>query len=226
MRLSSQVFFIGIPTADLFAPLVPHQLIIALLIGSHLFLFSIIFIFFLPFFLRKTKTSLPLAPGERGMCRDYQSVIFLLFLSFFFSRFCLLSRPLPNPSGSPDRLSTFHWKSPRSRQLRTKLKVTRRRRPRLGVGARGRAYERLCYLSIPSANSSLHTQFQFQFPFQWPFSHVWRRFQGCLGCMRAALQLGTQCSDVISCACSTCLNSFACSEEGSPVGTIYGFCFN
>lgn len=93
MRLSSQVSSL-VSRLPIFALYTRSrlsfliQLIIALLIGSHLFLFSIIFIFFLPFFLRKTKTSLPLAPGEaaaeqqqRGMCRDYQSVIF--FVSFF-----------------------------------------------------------------------------------------------------------------------------------------------
>lgn len=110
MRLSSQVsssfsFFV-IPTPDLcalhaFAPLVLHQLIIALLIGSHLFLFSIIFIFFLPFFCAKQKQVYCLLRErqQRGMCRDYQSVIFFLFLSFLFSRFCLLSSTITKSVG-------------------------------------------------------------------------------------------------------------------------------
>lgn len=112
MRLSSQAssssFFFVIPTPDLcalhaFAPLVLHQLIIALLIGSHLFLFSIIFIFFLPFFLRKTKTSLLLAPGEAAAAawnvpRLSISYFFVVF-SFFFSRFCLLSSTITKSVG-------------------------------------------------------------------------------------------------------------------------------
>lgn len=126
LRLSRQVLFfvsrLPTPICALYTrsrlSFAPNQLIIALLIGSHLFLFFFISI---SLFLRKTKTSLPLAPGEATAWNVPR-----LSISYFFCFFLLLSsfRLLSvdhyqicwaDPTGC--RLSTFHWKSPRSTRL-------------------------------------------------------------------------------------------------------------
>lgn len=104
LRLSRQVlFFVSLlptPICALYTrsrlSFAPNQLIIALLIGSHLFLFFFLlfFYFFLPFFCAKQKQVYRLLRErqQRGMCRDYQSVIFFVVSFFFFSRlfvYCL-----------------------------------------------------------------------------------------------------------------------------------------
>lgn len=70
------------------------------------FVFIFYYFYFLsPFFLRKTKTSLPLAPGEAAAAAAAWNVprlsisYFFLFLSFLFSRFCLLSSTITKSVG-------------------------------------------------------------------------------------------------------------------------------
>lgn len=103
LRLSSQVLFFEIPTPDLcalhaFAPLASSSAINHRL--AHWLAF--VFIFFLsPFFCAKQKQVYRLLRErqQRGMCRDYQSVIFLLFLSSSPVFLSIVSRPLPNLLG-------------------------------------------------------------------------------------------------------------------------------